>query len=199
MAEVNPEGARLGGKVKGWNHWHTPRPVIESLLDIGPIGLDPCSGKNGAIPAFIRLSGVGDPGGKNDGLAFEWHTLKGRGFVFVNPPYKGVGEWMKKCILEAVSGAEVIALVASRTDTQWTKGCLMTADACCFWEGRIKFDNPPPESAGDAPSIPSVLYYWGERRYEFQQAFAKHGFCIDLRSVRMRQTSYAAASLKVTP
>lgn len=189
--ENGSNGARLGGKVKGWQHWTTPKEVLDTVRELGPIALDPCSNEQSQVKATIEW---------NDGaLTRSWVEAAASGLVFVNPPYNQARDFVKKCILESVAGAEIIALVASRTDTQWTKGCLQTAEALCFWEGRIFFENPPGFSTGEAPSIPSVLYYWGKRRWEFQVAFTKHGFCIDLRAARLRQASYAAGSLKVTP
>jgi len=187
---VNPEGARLGGKVRGWQHWTTPEESLICVRNVDPvIALDPCSNEHSLVKAAVEWT--------EGGLTQSWVKAANGGLVFVNPPYNQARDFMKKCILEAVAGCEIIALVAARTDTQWTKGCLQTADALCFWEGRIFFENPPDFSTGDAPSIPSAFYYWGSRRYEFQQAFASKGFCIDLRAVRLRQASYASA--KVTP
>lgn len=191
MTRGEENGARLGGKVKGWQHWTTPNKVLDVVRELGPIALDPCSNEHSLVKATVEWS--------EDALTKSWVAAAASGLVFVNPPYSQAQHFMKKCILESVAGAEIVALVASRTDTQWTKGCLQTADALCFWEGRVFFENPPDFSTGDAPSIPSVLYYWGARRWEFCRAFDKHGFTIDLRQVRMRQTSYAAGSLKVTP
>jgi len=187
MTETNPEGARLGGKVQGWQHWTTPKIVLRAVEEVGPIGLDPCSNEFSHVQSKSRFW--------ENGLEVDWKQFCDGQLVYVNPPYNKVKEFAKKCILESVAGCEIIALLASRTDTQWSKGCLMTGDALCFWEGRIKFENPPPGSQGDAPSIPSVVYYWGNRRWEFCQAFKKHGFCIDLRQVRARQSAYAAGSV----
>lgn len=188
---TNPEGARLGGKVRGWSHWTTPAEVLDTVREVSPIALDPCGNEHSIVHAKHSLIGAG-------GLDRSWKDLapSAEGLVFVNPPYNQAKEFVRKCIIESVAGCEIIALVASRTDTQWTKGCLETCDALCFWEGRIYFGNPPEPTTGDAPSIPSVLYYWGQKRYEFCRAFDKHGFCIDMRQVRQRQTSYAAGSLR---
>lgn len=186
MNAINPEGARLGGKTLGWSHWTTPQVVIDAVLQVGDVGLDPCSNVESLVPAFVKL--MGQPGDANDGLKMAWHTLKAKGLVFVNPPYANVKAFAKKAILEATAGAEIILLVAARMDTQWTHGCLQTAQAACFWEGRIRFENPPPGSLGNAPSIPSALYYWGFNRRLFMHSFATRGFVIDLGAARERKS-----------
>lgn len=191
MTRGEENGVRLGGKKQGWPNWTTPKEVLDSISEIGVIALDPCSNEHSQVCAPLKLA--------EHGLVKSWVELlrenKLSGITYVNPPYNRAKEFVRKCIIEQLSGVEIIALLASRTDTQWTKACLQTGDALCFWEGRIHFENPPPDSEGDAPSIPSVLYYWGPRRWEFCRAFDKHGFCMDLRQIRQRQTMYQAGGV----
>lgn len=104
------------------NTWLTPLNIVRAL---GEFDLDPC-GFPGHHTAerLICLP--------NDGLKQEWH-----GRVWLNPPYgREIGKWLYK--LEVHSDG--IALVFSRTDTQWFQ--VLNPDRIFFLAGRIKFLRP---------------------------------------------------------
>jgi hypothetical protein len=112
------------------------------------------------------------------------------GLVFVNPPYgkrkKGEGEakialWARKIAEEAAAGVQIIALVPARTETAWFQH-MWTAQALCFWRGRIKF-LLEGKMAFSAP-FPSVLPYWGRNVGEFVEAFAPVGQIVTPRKAR---------------
>lgn len=175
-------GVRLGGKLKGWPHWTTPKPVLEVVQEVGSIALDPFCNEaahtNGIAKACWAAGGLTEP----------WNQQVHAGLIFVNPPYSDTKLVVEKCIQEAQQAVEIILLVAARTDTKWAHSAFRAADGVCFWEGRIRFENPPPESEGNAPSIPSMFVYWGPNRRLFLQAFGKHGVCFDLRLLQRRST-----------
>lgn len=175
---ANPEGVRLAGKLRGWCHWTTPKVVLDCVRRVNAIALDPCSNDASTVGAGTKFWEHGHE------VNWKSFTHETGGLVYVNPPYNAARVFVEKCVGEGFIGCEIILLVAARPDTQWTKLCFKSAEACCFWEGRIKFENPPPESQGDAPSIPSVLYYWGRYKNRFRLAFAPRGFCVDLVDAR---------------
>ena len=181
MSDTN--GVRLAGKKTGWCHWTTPTSVLDVVMQVGPIALDPCSNEHSLVVSPHKFD--------YEGLTNSWfEKCQNQGLAFVNPPYNNVKAFVKKCVLEGLGGTEIILLVAARMDTKWSHACLDSADAMCFWEGRIKFGNPPPESAGNAPSIPSVFYYWGQNRRLFMNRFMHYGFCVDLRDQRAKRPSF---------
>ena len=56
--------------------------------------------------------------------------------MFLNPPYgQDTPVWLEKM----AEHGDGIALVFSRTDTQWFHQYAARADAICFIEGRVKF------------------------------------------------------------
>lgn len=168
------EGVRLAGKHTGWPHWTTPEPVLARVRQVGEIGFDPCTNDASIVNAVLATN--------MDGLTCDWLAKAGQHLVYVNPPYKAAAHFMAKCDEEAARGVNVLALVAARTDTRWAHRAFRTATALCFWgPGRIKFDNPPPGSKGDAPSIPSMFVYWGNHTNRFMSVFQHSGQCIDLR------------------
>lgn len=162
--------------------WQTPEHVLERVRRVAPIGLDPCT--THANPTGARAWWYLDGPFPLDGLASGWSTEKSGHLVYCNPPYgRGIGAWMDKCHEAAVAGVTVIALVPARTDTRWFP---WTADAICFWRGRLTFRDAP------APAMfPSavVLWTWGRRgsrecfnrtRDSFCAAFGDAGKVISL-------------------
>jgi site-specific DNA-methyltransferase (adenine-specific) len=65
----------------------------------------------------------------------------------------------------------VIALIPSRTDTLWWQELVRpTAQAVCYWKGRIHFIG-----AKHGAPFPSALIYWGREAGRFKAVFCKHG------------------------
>lgn len=151
--------------------WCTPEVVLERVRRVGPIMLDPCS--NGRSIVRAKTEWRGPPHGP-DGLAEPW---AGHGLVYCNPPYgRGIGQWVAKCALEALDGAEVIALVPARPDTAWWhEAVVLHAAAICFWRGRLSFLG----AAAGAP-FPSAVIYYGRRPDIFASAFREAGWVVDL-------------------
>ncbi len=147
--------------------WQTPPEVVELVRKVGRIGLDPCASESErSWFAAKNLTEIG--------IATRWILSKRRGLVYVNPPYgREIREWIDKCIREATAGCEIIALVPSRTDTQWFRRAWYTSEIRCFWHGRITF------VGAQAPApFPSALFYWGTRRHKFHKAFFDAGIIV---------------------
>jgi DNA N-6-adenine-methyltransferase Dam len=122
--------------------WYTP-PEIFKALGV-KFDLDPCSPPGGLewVPAKKIISLP------DNGLELPWE-----GLVWMNPPYgANTGKWMKKFI-EHGNG---IALVFSRTDTNWFHEYAVKADALCFIRHRIRFLRPDGEIGG-TPGAGSLL------------------------------------------
>jgi hypothetical protein len=138
---------------------YTPETIIVSTLAcLGEIDLDPCSdvGDPPNIPAHMHYT-VAD-----DGLAHPWS-----GRIYLNPPYgREIGDWVEKLCFEHEAGrlTEAIALLPSRTDTQWWRR--LRAYPVCFVQGRLTFvgsDDPAP--------FPSAVFYLGSDVGKFCRAF----------------------------
>lgn len=153
-------------KQKGFTHestyneskeWYTPRRIFDALrLEFD---LDPCSpGKDIIpwVPAKRHLTYI------DNGLNAHW-----QGRIWMNPPYgQDTPKWMEH--LSVVGNG--IALVFSRTDTQWFHQYAVQADAMCFVEGRIQFIKAPQAkryASGEqlqlgTPGAGSLLLAWGD-------------------------------------
>lgn len=141
--------------------WQTPDNVLERVRKLGTIALDPCTNAGNPVGAARFYTP------KDFGLSQSWATDARGGLIYVNPPYgRELPEWIAKCVEEARNGAELVALVPSRTDTRWFDAALGTCHALAFWRGRLKF-----RGAKDCAPFPSALFYWGPRRWDFVRAF----------------------------
>ncbi len=149
--------------------WCSPKAVLDRVRRMGPIGLDPCS--NGKSIVRAKTEWRGPPA--VDGLAEPWI---GHGLVYVNPPYgRVINQWVAKCALEAMDGAEILALVPARPDTiWWSEAVVAHASSICFWKGRVTF-----LGASQGAPFPSAVLYYGARVAEFVAAFGDVGWCVD--------------------
>ena len=146
---------------------YTPPEVLRAVkLVFGDIpDLDPCSNTgtpNVEAKAHYTI--------EDNGLEQPWS-----GRVFVNPPYgRELPDWITKVRSEWGSDRveEVIALVPSRTDTEWFETLTgNTTDAViCFLSGRLTFvgnEDPAP--------FPSMVVYFGPKQNVFARVFGEHG------------------------
>lgn len=143
--------------------WYTPPEIFQGINLT--FDLDPCSPKNG-LPWIPVQRTISLP---DNGLLLPWE-----GCVWMNPPYgSDTPHWMKRFI-EHGNG---IALVFSRTDTEWFHEYAIEANAILFLKGRIKFIKPDG-TRGGTPGSGSMLIACG---YTATQALINsnlEGWCV---------------------
>jgi hypothetical protein len=181
-------------KGTSWPHWVSPVEVRQCVAKMGRVALDPCSNPASKMGAVVEWFGprpllrkelpstaeaFADPLRRvswTDGLATSWQGFDG--LTYVNPPYgRGVGKWLRKCADEAALGAEVIALVAASTGTRWCHDHVFKrAQALCFVDGRLQFENEPP-SGKSVSTLENLIVFWGDRRSLFIDSFKSLGWC----------------------
>lgn len=143
--------------------WYTPPEIIDRVVKVfGEIDLDPCSNdsSNPNIPASEHFAAA------DDGLSKTWS-----GRVYMNPPYgREIVGWIEKLKAEFDAGntTEAIALVPSRTDTEWFR--VLKEFPRCFISGRLNFSG----HQNSAP-FPSVVVYLGKNLKRFVKAFGDIG------------------------
>lgn len=142
----------------GKDNWRSPKAVIDPVRFFGDgvIGLDPCTDETNPVGA-VKYFDV-----NSDGLAQSWN---GYGLVYVNKPYSQLRAWLAKCDRESQCGAEIIALVPSRTDTRAFHQ-LKHPSRAAFWRGRLTFGGAP-----NCAPFASTLFYWGPQGRKFTQTF----------------------------
>jgi len=143
--------------------WNTPKTIINKTIQLfGSIDLDPCSNSytNPNVPAERHYTT------DDDGLIQPWH-----GRVYMNPPYGNeIGKWTEKLRIEYEEArtTQGIALVPSRTDTEWFRN--LDAFPRCFVWGRLRFS----EYENSAP-FPSMVVYLGRNVGQFVEIFCDMG------------------------
>ena len=99
---------------------------------------------------------------EQDCLKYDWSTLlKSENnfapFIWCNPPYSKIGEFVKKAYEESLKGCTVVMLIPSRTDTKyWHDYCVY--GQIRYVRGRLKFGN----SKNSAP-FPSCIVVFSRR------------------------------------
>lgn len=144
------------------SEWTTPEIIINKTVQLlGEIDLDPCSN-----PDFPNIPAKNHFTKKEDGLIQDWI-----GKVYMNPPYGGeIKKWIYHLAEQFEKGnvLEAIALVPSRTDTEWFRR-LKKYLRCFIW-GRLRFG----EQKNSAP-FPSMVVYLGKSKGGFVQIFSDIG------------------------
>jgi hypothetical protein len=142
---------------------YTPKSILDAVVAcMGAIDLDPCSNPGKAnVPARTRYRPP------DDGLSKTW-----RGRVFMNPPYgRDIPFWVCKLrdeYVEERTVTQAIALVPSRTDTEWFR--VLRDYPVCFVRGRLTF-----LGNSDPAPFPSAVFYLGDGLGSFTSAFGSLG------------------------
>jgi phage N-6-adenine-methyltransferase len=133
--------------------WGTPEAFIDAVEKEFRFGfdLDACahSGNNKCFRYFTE---------EDDALIQNWDAS----YVWCNPPYRGVKNWIKKAIYETQVkkyASEVWMLIPARTDTKWFHDLVMAqASDIYFVKGRLNFDMKRNQKhvKGSSP-FPSML------------------------------------------
>ena len=155
-----------------YEHWNTDPDFLELVRTVAPIDLDPCSNQWSLVGARHSFTA------EQDGLSVMWSVYNRDGLVFVNPPYgRKLPKWSKKFCEEAVFGCQILTLTPSRTDTQYFHNDFLTADALCFWKGRLKFwrEGKPYKGKDATSTFPPLVSYWGKHKERFAEVFAPKG------------------------
>ena len=125
------------------DQWATPQDFFDQQNALhGPFDVDVCADATNAKCAVYFDKDA-------DGLKQTW-----TGKCWMNPPYgRDIGKWMKKAY---ESGATVVCLVPSRTDTKWWHDYAMKGEIT-FIKGRLKFGS----ALNSAPFPSAVVVFRG--------------------------------------
>lgn len=120
----------------GWTgsiEWYTPKEVFKALNL--KFDLDPCSPGKDIVPWIPARKHFTI---EDNGLHMFWGPCKS---VWLNPPYgRATYKWLETMTRNVRSFACTgIALLFSRTDTNWFQDFVAKADAVCFLSKRLSF------------------------------------------------------------
>ena len=141
---------------KNSDEWETPQNLYDRLNNEFQFDYDICaSHENTKVKTFYATK-------DQNSLNYDWSMLlkdenNFAPFIWCNPPYSKIGEFVKKAYEESLKGCTVVMLIPSRTDTKYLH------DYCIYGQiryikGRLKFGN----SKNSAP-FPSCIVVFSRR------------------------------------
>lgn len=134
------------------DEYATPRHFVDPIADaVGGFDLDPASGAEHTPIAPRRYTA------DDDGLSHEWF-----GTVWLNPPFSGKEEWLRKAYSEFLDGNVDLAVVLLPVDTStgWFHEYVTEANVVWFKNGRLNFDGGGNRNRN--PSFGVMLAVYGE-------------------------------------
>lgn len=127
--------------------WETPAELFAELNEIFHFDLDACATRENAKCSRYFTK-------RDDALSKRW-----TGTVWMNPPYgREIAAFMRKAYEESLSGATVVCLVPSRTDTAWWHRYAKQGQII-FLRGRLRFG----ATTASAPFPSAIVIFWGGR------------------------------------
>jgi|APHM01.1.fsa_nt_gi DNA N-6-adenine-methyltransferase (Dam). len=160
MSEGTNQEFQSLGYSGGSDEHGTPVDFFAPIADaVGGFDLDPCASKTSNL-ADRNIT-------KDEGGLRPWS-----GKVYMNPPYSAVSDWMQHAKIQHYHGNTelIVALVFSRTGTQWFHNYAVTANILCFVEGRLSFGDA--ENTAPAPSVVAV---WGDAPDALRRVLSRYG------------------------
>lgn len=115
-----------------FKEWQTPLPLFQFLDRIYRFEVDAAADEsNHLCPGWY-----GPGSGYEDALALShWYSP-----AWCNPPYgKGIEKWLEKFREQQLLGNTVVALLPSRTGTQWWAKGIVPYASIIFLTGRVPF------------------------------------------------------------
>jgi hypothetical protein len=95
----------------------TPRDFLDAVVRrFGSIELDLAANEPNVA---YRWLGPGSSLGANDALEVDWMQFNRGGLSWLNPPYKLVLPWVKKCAEARRAGMKIALLVPAAVCTDW--------------------------------------------------------------------------------
>jgi hypothetical protein len=130
--------------------WNTPPDVVDAVRKIlGVIELDPCTTPDNPVGACAIIAPP------DDGILLPWNAEK----IYVNPPYGAtIKHWADKVITVAATGAKIVALVPTRSGSEWFHRMLKTADDCLLFDYHLRFWHAKRKRHYGAAGFPSTAF-----------------------------------------
>lgn len=115
--------------------WKTPQKIYDELNKEFNFDFDPCLLSTDTIHP-------------KDMLGSSWGGKR----IFVNPPYKYLDKWIKKCYEEYKKGKIIVMLIPARTDTKAFHIFIYKQAEIRFIKGRLCFND-----LGKPAPFPSMI------------------------------------------
>lgn len=126
------------------DEWSTPDSLFNKYNSIFNFNLD-----SAATPENTKCSNYYTK--ENNGLSKDWE-----GYVWCNPPYSKISDWIKKGYEEHLKHkSTIVMLIPARPDTKAWINYIVDKASIHFIIGRLKFSN----SSNSAPFPSAVIIY----------------------------------------
>ena len=168
---------------KGIQDRRTPKEIFDYYNKTYNFQLDPCTSDefpgNLETPHYFTK--------EQDGLEQSWAEY---GTIYVNPPFRDMKHWIRKCYEESLRGCIVVLLAPVKTDTAWWHEYALKADLIEFIRGRVTF------SGHDNPFIIGIamLIYGHPQKNEWALPNKSMGHAQNLRSDLIRGRSLMSST-----
>jgi ParB family chromosome partitioning protein len=170
--------AYVGSIKRDSDSWYTPKRYIESARKVlGGFSLDPFS--NAHSNTIVKARRFFDE--KSNAFASSWGKPK---TVWMNPPYgsplctKSIALFLSE---HEKTNFEAIVLVNNATETKWFQAMLSQANAVCFTNHRIAFDNIDGKHiSGNTRG--QAFFYFGKESGKFFAEFSQYGYCLNTKA-----------------
>jgi phage N-6-adenine-methyltransferase len=131
--------------------------AVKSRLKIEEFAIDLAASKANAVSSLFLSE-------EDNSFSFDWHTLTGSGWAWLNPPFSNISLWAEKAALEAYKGAQIAMLVPASVGSNWWLDWVEPFAYTAFLNGRLTFvgcKDPYPKDCA------LLLYHpWGFTGFE---------------------------------
>lgn len=114
----------------------TPMCFLDKVCELWPCSFDlAANDENKRFLAYYKE--------EHNSLSKDWNSLTKYydGFLWLNPPFKGVTKWMKKCALEGERGTKIVSLTLSSRGTKWYHEHVKPNALSLILLSRLTFEN----------------------------------------------------------
>jgi phage N-6-adenine-methyltransferase len=109
---------------------------------------------------FFFGKGETDNESKGGSLSLPWRTL--HGWLWLNPPFRDITPWAKKCWEESQQGARVAMLVPASVDSNWFEDWVWGKAEIRWLQGRMVFEYIHQKDGGIDKKTKKPRYLAGE-------------------------------------
>lgn len=167
-------------------NYRTPAAFIDAVKKFfGPIAFDLAAEKSNAVAKRFFDS-------KDDALTRSW-TTEPTGLLWLNPPYKNLRLWAKKCWEESKNGANILMLSPASVGADWFRDFVARYADVYLLNGRISFDGKAPY-----PKDLMLSHYGEHTRGRLHLFNWRNGLIIDTWTCSQPQAkTHAATTIQV--
>lgn len=162
----NVAGARLSSGNSSFQNYSTPDHFINAVYKrFGYCSWD-LAADNTNKKAFYFFTE------EENSLTKEWHKLSHNvsddSLLWLNPPYRDITTWAKKCAEESKKGANILFLVPASVGSNWFADFVWKCSNIYYLQGRLSFDGKAPYPKD------CMLCFYGPKALQLTEHYTTH-------------------------